>query len=65
VTELRIFYVLASHRAGPERRLIMHAVTPDLARRMTWADWKGSRQHWSLSVIEATNFESIKEIILK
>ena len=57
---LKVYYVLASHRAGPERRMVLHAVDADTARWMAWVAFTGSRQHWDVTVIEATNFETLE-----
>jgi hypothetical protein len=57
---LRTFYVLLFHRAGPERKMVLHAVDADTARRMAWVAFTGSRQNWDVTVIEAVNFAALE-----
>ena len=60
MTGLRVWYGLLSHAAGPERRVILHATTREVAETMAWSSLMGSKQHWDVTVIEAARFEDLK-----
>ena len=63
MTALRVWYGLYSHAAGPERRIVLHATTAEVATRMAWAAHRGSRQHWSLVLVEALDYAATTEAL--
>jgi hypothetical protein len=58
VGALRVWYGLLSHAAGPERKLILHAVDKDLAEKMAWSSLVGSKQYWDLVLVEAVDYQA-------
>lgn len=60
MTDLKVFYVHFSHRAGASRNVILHATSPAVAERMAWMQHQGSRHNWSVTIIEAERFDTLE-----
>ena len=61
MTGLKVWYGVLSHKAGLERRVVVHATSAVLAEKMAWAGHAGSKVPWDLIVIEAIDYAATRE----
>jgi hypothetical protein len=65
MSPLKVWYGLLSHAAGPERRVVLHATTHEIAERMAFSSLIGSKRYWSVVLVEAVDYQATVTEVLR